>query len=92
MAAIDATIHLEIEEIIDLLKKGGWVPVVRCRECKHRIVNEHFGEKGYMNMKAMCELDTGDPFELGRIAEDDDWFCADGERKDGGQEPPKEET
>ena len=62
------------------------VAVVRCRECKYRIVNEHFGEKGYMGLKAMCELDTGDPFELGRNAEDDDWFCADGERKDGGQD------
>jgi hypothetical protein len=62
------------------------VEVVRCRDCKHRIVNEHFGEKGYMRLKAKCELDTGDPFELGRNAEDDDWFCADGERKDGGQD------
>lgn len=62
------------------------VEVVRCRDCKHRIVNEHFGKRGYIQLKAMCELDTGDPFELGRNAEEDDWFCADGERKDGGQD------
>lgn len=54
------------------------VEVVRCKDCMHRIVNEHFGEKGYMRLKAMCKLDTGDPFELGRNAEDDNWFCADG--------------
>ena len=57
------------------------VPVVRCWECKHRIVNEHYGEKGYIKLKAYCELDTGDIFSLGRCAEDDNWFCADGERK-----------
>lgn len=72
-------------EWIEQLPAADVVEVVRCRDCKHRIVNEHFGEKGYMKLKAMCELDTGDPFELGRYAEDDDWFCADGERKDGGQ-------
>ena len=56
--------------------------VVRCKDCKYRIVNEHYGEKGYMKIEAMCELDTGDPFELGRDAWEDDWFCADGERKE----------
>ena len=57
-------------------------PVVFCKDCKYRIVNEHYGEAGYIKLKAMCDLDTGDQFELGRCAEDDYWFCADGERKD----------
>lgn len=56
--------------------------LVRCKDCKHRIVNEHYGEKGYVKLKAICELDTGDPFERGRCAEDDEWYCADGERQD----------
>ena len=55
--------------------------LVRCKNCKHRIINEHYGEKGYMNLKAMCELDTGDIFQLGRHAEDDEWYCADAERR-----------
>jgi hypothetical protein len=55
--------------------------IIRCKDCKHRIVNEHAGEKGYLNLKAMCELDSGDPFELGRCAEDDEWFCADAEKR-----------
>ena len=57
-------------------------PVVRCKDCEHRILNEHYGEKGYINLKAMCEYDTGDPFELARCAEDDNWFCADGKKKE----------
>lgn len=60
------------------------VEVVRCKNCKHRQVNEHYGEDGYLSIKAMCALDTGDVFELGRNAWDDDWFCADGERKTDG--------
>lgn len=58
--------------------------IIRCKDCKHRIVNEHYGQKGYIKLKAMCELDTGDYFELGRNAEDDDWFCADAERRTDG--------
>lgn len=55
--------------------------IVRCKDCKHRIVNEHFGEEGYLQIYAMCDLDTDDIFELGRKAHIDDWFCADGERR-----------
>lgn len=55
--------------------------IIHCKYCKHRIENEHYGEKGYIDLKAMCELDTGDIFELGRHAEIDDWFCADAERR-----------
>ncbi len=54
---------------------------IRCKDCKHRVVNEHYGEKGYFKLKAYCNLDTGDIFELGRCAEEDDWFCADAERR-----------
>lgn len=59
--------------------------IVRCKDCTHRILNENYGKKGYMNLKATCELDTGDPFELGRNAEDDDWFCGDAERRTDGE-------
>lgn len=55
--------------------------LIRCKDCKYRILNENYGKKGYMKLKAMCELDTGDPFELGRNAEDDDWYCGDAERR-----------
>ena len=57
--------------------------LIRCKDCKYRKVNEHYGEKGYMNLKAICELDTGDIYQLGRYAEEDDWFCADAERREG---------
>lgn len=57
------------------------VEVVRCKDCKHRKAYKHYCEKGYMNIKAVCDLDSADPYELSRNAEDDDWFCADGERR-----------
>lgn len=69
------------KEFIDNAPTADVVEVVRCKDCKHRIVNEYYGEKGYMKLKAICDKDTGDPFELGRNAEDDEWFCADAERR-----------
>lgn len=63
-------------------KKVEFVKVVRCEDCVNRVVNEHRGEKGYMPLKAMCRLDTGDIFELGRCADNDKWFCADGDRRE----------
>lgn len=51
------------------------VPVVRCKDCKHRRVHKSWVE---------CELDSADPYDQGRTSWDDDWFCADGERRDDG--------
>lgn len=49
------------------------VEVVRCKDCKHRV----FEDGSYV-----CDLDTWDFHELGRNAEDDNWFCADGEKRE----------
>ena len=54
-------------------------PVVRCKDCKHRMAYKN----RYGTLIAECDLDTGDEYELGRRAEKDEWFCADGERKEG---------
>ena len=42
------------------------VPVVRCKDCKHR---DHYECNNIMLGKTRCGVT-------------DDWFCADGERKD----------
>lgn len=59
-----------------------WISVVRCKDCKHRVVNENYGKRGYLRIRAYCELDSGDIFALGRNADEDDWFCADAELKE----------
>lgn len=53
----------------DAEERGLLVPVVRCGECKYwkRIRNDCF--------LASCELDS--------LVRSEDFFCADGERKDG---------
>lgn len=48
--------------------------IIHCKYCRYREHDEHYGY--------MCSLDTGDPYELGRCAEDDDWFCADAKRRE----------
>ena len=78
-----------IEQIIRIesnRKSDGWnvslvKELVRCKDCKYRTVNPKW-KNGSNRLKAVCENDTGDPFELGRNAWDDDWFCADAERKE----------
>ena len=56
--------------------------IIRCKDCKHRFFNEHYGEKGYLQIKATCELDTGDIYALGRNADIDEWYCADAEAEE----------
>ena len=46
------------------------IPLVRCKDCIHRFVD---GENVRFNV---CELNHNK-------VQADDWFCADGERKDG---------
>ena len=58
------------------------VKVVRCKDCKHRKVAEHIANDKVVEREIFCELDGGDPYTYGRNANDDDWFCADGERSE----------
>lgn len=58
------------------------VEVVRCKDCRHR----KFEDGSYI-----CDLDTWDFHELGRNAEDDNWFCADGETVNNRQSRRKKE-
>ncbi len=74
-------VYSELHDMVSSLPSAQ-PEIVKCWDCKHRVENKHYGERGYIKLKAMCELDTGDPFELGRNAEDDEWFCADGERRE----------
>lgn len=57
-------------ERIKRLPSADAVEVVRCRDCKHRYVD---GENVRYNV---CDLNHNK-------VQEDDWYCADGERKDG---------
>lgn len=61
------------------------VEVVRCRECKHSIMHKF----PYNYEKVLA---CNDPHGVTIRAVKPMHFCSYGERKDGGQEPPKEET
>lgn len=74
MAAIDLQLHLELDEILAALQEAGWVRPVRCRECIHNRKAE------YVDVAVDCELDHDFTEWVSP-----DWFCADGERKDGAE-------
>lgn len=57
-------------DTIDELPSADAVEVVRCRDCKHRYID---GENVRYNV---CDLNHNK-------VQEDDWYCADGERKDG---------
>lgn len=58
-----------LTEIRDRLNTLPTIEIVRCRECRHRFVD---GENVRFNV---CELNHNK-------VQADDWFCADGERRD----------
>lgn len=62
-----------IQQAVDEQPTVDAVSVVRCRECKHCFVD---GDNVRFNV---CELTHNK-------GQSDDWFCADGERKDGEHE------
>ena len=70
----DAVYDVVQVETLEALPSVDAVEIVRCKDCTHRCFDNRFG--------FMCNCDTGDPYEMGRNAYNDDWFCADGERKD----------
>lgn len=77
MAAIEMTLHLELEDIIERLKAEGWVPVVRCRDCKH-----YDCEDGDQKCVKDAEWDEETACYHGFISyHGPEFFCADGERK-----------
>ena len=70
---VDAIVEAICKDI-DLAPTVDAVPVVRCKECVHRDPEDHRCDCG------------GHEWIKGRVLPmPDDWFCADGERKDGAE-------
>ncbi len=68
--------YSEIIALAEAVPAADVVEVVWCKECKHREYDDFMKE-------FVCDLDAADPYEMSRCAEDDEWFCKDGERRDG---------
>lgn len=69
----------QIGEILDNIPAADVAPVVRCKDCKHYVPVED---------EMVCVKDADWCVEDGCYygfteSHDADWFCADGERKDG---------
>ena len=58
-----------IREELDKVPTVDAVPIVRCGECKYCY------SEGFVNVRNVCEKH----YDFGNV--DDDWFCADGERR-----------
>lgn len=68
MAGMTAeAMRLKIAVLIDNFDS---IDVVRCKDCKYCY------EEGFVNVRNVCEKH----YDFGNV--DDNWFCADGERRD----------
>lgn len=69
-AVFTATKDSDMLEFLMAIPAADVVPVVRCGECKHRDPEDR-----------KCDCGGLEHAHMFPVA--DDWFCADGERKDG---------
>ena len=60
---------------IEIKIEKRFVEVVRCKDCKHLFDGEH--------TKNCCDVLMEKTGWLKEISVSTDWFCADGERRDG---------
>lgn len=58
-----------VEDAVENAPTVDAVPVVRCKDCKYCYA------EGFVNVRNVCEKH----YDFGNV--DDDWFCADGERR-----------
>lgn len=78
MAKLYVPILVDWESIKNYMETHDIVEVVRCKDCKHRIIEPCAGGT-YIG----CESISG-PDGCPMLILYDDWFCADGERRDDG--------
>lgn len=68
------SVFVEAKLTLDAMPTVDAVPVVQCGECIHRDPEDHRCDCG------------GHEWVIGKIVPvEDDWFCADGERKEGAE-------
>lgn len=60
---------------------GDFVPVVRCRDCKHYEVKDHWGNFGGVPILAASDVPTCHKWSDGCVTEPDG-YCFMGERRD----------
>ena len=76
---MSATKDADLVEYLRSIPAADVAPVVRCKECRHRDPEDHKCDSGEMERQ-------GCPFPV-----HDDYFCAYGEKMDGGEENGKED-
>lgn len=83
MAKVEIPIQVTIpvEDLVEYLKKDGTlVEVVRCKECKYKPHWDEKTESAVFPIPDCCPCECDDYFYS--WVPNDDWFCADGKRKE----------
>ena len=81
-SAINLTVHLEYDEVVERLKAEGWVIPVRCKDCDMWNEEDFSGRKSLGNYRCACAVWSN--MEDGRrVYTGPDEFCSHGNRKGG---------
>lgn len=73
----------EMEKVVDEQPTIDAVPVVRCKDCKHRPIDtggHNYGQDLFFPDDYKCPCRCGDQWYSWMPG--DDWFCANGERRE----------
>ena len=75
------TQHQALREALGRVESVDAVPVVRCKDCKHRPTGENRDDLEFPDDKCPCKCE--DYWYSWKPA--DEWYCGNGEPKDGEQ-------
>lgn len=75
MAKANMVIKLDISDLAEEFEKAGYTQVIRCRDCRHFCIKDHFGN--------FNGVPTCDAWANTECMVNPDGYCFLGERKEG---------
>lgn len=78
----------DFDALAEDLERNGYVKVVRCKDCIHKpyvvdVFHASYGDIPVLESNGKCPCINADDYFYSHMP-DDDWFCANGERREDG--------
>lgn len=82
MAKADMVIKLDISDLAEQFEKAGYTQVIRCRDCRHFSVKDHWGKINGVPILGASDVPTCDAWANTECMVDPDGYCFLGERRE----------
>ena len=83
MAKANMVIKLDISDLAEEFEKAGYTQVIRCRDCRHFSVKDHWGKINGVPILGASDVPTCDAWANTECMVDPDGYCFLGDRKEG---------